>query len=487
VAYVAAVHGGANGARWYASFYWRIGIGFVVVLIAMIGARWLLFNVMIARTAAIAPGWSPAIDAIDIAAGLGAELEQDPTLSLTDYLRQMRGPSALPLFVVMRDGRVASSTAGPMDDVFRRFAQATLAGAAFPRDGSVGSAGPLVTAPIQARNQLVGLVVIPPPLLSGVSRDLGLMMSVPGTIALILATAAGAAFIFAPARRRLRALELAAERLGRGDAAARAPDKGGDEIARVARAFNRMAHELSERSEALRQSNHLRRQMLADVSHELRTPLTSIRGYLETLRMPEVIMDPPTRERHLDTVDRETRRLERIVADLLDLARFENNAAPLDVRLFAIERVFSHVIARHERDAAAAGVTVASAIEEGADHVAADPHRIEQVIDNLVVNAIRHTAPGGRVQLAAGSRGGRAVLSVIDSGDGIAPEHLPHVFDRFYKVDAARAGSSGSGLGLTIARAIVQRHGGTIQVASVPGRTEFRIELPQPGATGANL
>jgi signal transduction histidine kinase len=248
-----------------------------------------------------------------------------------------------------------------------------------------------------------------------------------------------------------------------------------------------MAHELAERSDALRQSDRLRRQMLADVSHELKTPLTSIRGYLETLRMPDVIMEPATRERHLDTVDRETRRLERIVADLLDLARFENNAAPLDVRLFAIDRVFSHVIDRHEREAAAAGVRVESTVHDGADHVAADPHRIEQVIDNLVVNAIRHTGPGGTVQLEAGRSGDRAVLWVIDSGDGIAPEHLPHVFDRFYKVDPARAASPGSGLGLTIARAIILQHGGSIQVASVPGRTEFWFELPQSGVTGANL
>jgi two-component system heavy metal sensor histidine kinase CusS len=91
------------------------------------------------------------------------------------------------------------------------------------------------------------------------------------------------------------------------------------------------------------------------------------------------------------------------------------------------------------------------------------------------------------VELAAGRSGDLAVLWVIDSGDGIAPEHLPHVFDRFYKVDAARAASPGSGLGLTIAKAIVQQHGGSIQVASEPGRTEFWVELPQPDATAANL
>jgi two-component system OmpR family sensor kinase len=477
-----------NGSRWYSSFYWRIGISFVVFLIAVIAAQGLMFSFMLARTANLPRGWSPAIDAIDVAADLGAALDRDPALSLDDYIQRASIPSSLTVFVVMRDGRTASSTERPLAVAVQRFAEAALAGQPFPRGGSSGSPGPIVmTAPILVRNELAGLIVIPPPLATGIAREFGRMLSLPGTLLLIVASALAATIIFAPARRRLQALEVAAERLGSGDSTARAPDTGGDEIARVARAFNRMAHELSERSDALRQSDRLRRQMLADVSHELKTPLTSIRGYLETLRMPEVIMDQETRERHLDTVDRETRRLERIVADLLDLARFENNAAPLDVRLFAIDRVFSHVVARHEREAAAAGVTIQTTIREGADHLAADPHRIEQVIDNLVANAIRHTAPGGTVHLEAARSEDRAVLWVIDSGDGIAPEHLPHVFDRFYKVDAARAASPGSGLGLTIARAIVQRHGGLIQVASVPGRTEFWFELPQSGVSGANL
>jgi signal transduction histidine kinase len=479
-----------NGSRWYSSFYWRIGISFVVFLIAVIAAQGVMFSFVLARTGDLVPAWSPSVSALDVAADLGASLERDPALPLEDYVRAARVPSNLTLFVVMRDGRVAGTGTYPLNGGVKRFADAALASQTFPGHSSPEAMWPIVMAPVQVRQRLVGLVVIPPPppLVTGILRDFGRMLSLPGTLLLIVATALAATVIFAPARRRLQELELAAERLGSGDASARAPDQGGDEISRVARAFNRMAHELAERNDALRQSDRLRRQMLADVSHELKTPLTSIRGYLETLRMPEVIMDPAARERHLDTVDRETRRLERIVADLLDLARFENNAAPLDVRVFAIDRVFDHVVTRHEREAASAGVSVHSSIREGADHIAADPHRIEQVIDNLVVNAIRHTPRGGTVELTAGRSGDLAVLWVIDSGDGIAPEHLPHVFDRFYKVDAARAASPGSGLGLTIAKAIVQQHGGTIQVASEPGRTEFWVELPQSSeAAAANL
>ncbi len=111
----------------------------------------------------------------------------------------------------------------------------------------------------------------------------------------------------------------------------------------------------------------------------------------------------------------------------------------------------------------------------------ADADRIEQVIENLVANALRHTPSGGTVDLGAKADGPAVALSIADSGEGIAPEHLAHVFERFYKVDVARANSAnGSGLGLSIAKAIVDRHHGSIDVASVPGRTEFTIVLPQP-------
>ena len=248
----------------------------------------------------------------------------------------------------------------------------------------------------------------------------------------------------------------------------------------MAGAFNRMASELSGRTEALQTSDRLRRQMLADVSHELRTPLTTMRGYLDTLDMPEVVVDEEKRRRYLDTIRTETRRLERIVADLLDLARFENQVATIDVRVFAVERLFQSVAQRFERETAAAGVSLRTTVAETADQLIADPHRMEQVISNLAANALRHLPAGGAIELDAALSGNTYQLSVVDSGSGIAPEHVAHVFDRFYKVDSARAaGAGGSGLGLSIVKAIVERHGGTIAVTSRPGRTAFVITLPQ--------
>jgi two-component system sensor histidine kinase BaeS len=208
--------------------------------------------------------------------------------------------------------------------------------------------------------------------------------------------------------------------------------------------------------------------------------------------MADVALDDATRERYFETLERETRRLDRIVRDLLDLARLENGIGPLDARVFTIGRVFEHVMQRHEQESRSRDIAVRVAIDDKADQVTADPDRIEQAVENLFANALRHTSSGGRlraegasagqgfIELSARAEGESVVLSVVNSGEAIAPEHLPFVFDRFYKADTARVNNSdGSGLGLSITKAIVQRHGGSIRVDSVPGRTAFTIILPQ--------
>ncbi len=340
----------------------------------------------------------------------------------------------------MKDGRVASNGRGSLRPDLLRSARSVLEVAEESSRGPAasGTDGPVITAPIQVRGELRGLVVMPPPPRPGVVREVGRLLSLPGTLLLIVGTAAAALVVFAPARRRLTALEEATDRLARGDLGARAPEEGGDEIARLARGFNRMACELAARDEALRASDRLRRQMLADVSHELKTPLTSMRGYIETLQMPELGADVERRARYFATIERETRRLERIVSDLLDLARYESGAG-------AIRRAGLFVAgcsSRSRRDTSAkpaSGTSHPGRVED-TDQVTADPHRLDQAVDNLVVNALRHT-PARRHDRARRDRhDDEACLSVVDSGEGIAAEHAPHVFDRFYKADSSRGG-----------------------------------------------
>src|SRR3954468_8305509 len=471
--------------RWYRSFYFRIGFVFVVFVVAVVIAQNTLFGLLMSRSAGPAfPGRPPNNVAAILAADVASALAANPHLDVGDYLRsEYRG--SRPMFVLMKNGQAngqaASNGAGYLPNGGRPWGAPALNGRTIdPATEPRIEGPPSVTAPIQVNRELRGMVILPPmPPGSPLVRDLTRILSVPGTIILIIGTTIAAALIFAPARRKLRGLERATERLGAGDLSARAPEIGGDEIARVAAAFNRMADELTTRSEALQTADRLRRQMLADVSHELKTPLTAMRGYLETLRMAGVELDAATRDRYFATIERETLRLDRIVQDLLDLARLENDSGTLDVRLFSVRRLFEHVAQRHEREAQVRGIAIAISVADAADQVLADPERLEQVIENLAANALRHTPSGGCVRLVAGVAGSTVVLRVEDSGEGIAADHLPFVFERFYKVDPARASvSARSGLGRSIAKAIVDRHGGTIGVASRPGRTVFTVTLP---------
>jgi signal transduction histidine kinase len=255
-----------------------------------------------------------------------------------------------------------------------------------------------------------------------------------------------------------------------------------------------MTHDLQQRAVQLQAADRTRRLLLADVSHELMTPLTGMRGYLETLSLHAQSLDPETRERYLAIIRDETRRVEHIVGDLLDLSRLEGGGESFDAQDVPLEDLFGRVLARHGRAAEQKGVGLSTGIAAGAEIVTGDPMRLEQALQNLAANALRHTPRGGRVALTAAFEGGSIVVTVSDTGSGIAAEHLPHVFDRFYKVDPSRtgegaprhardgatdSGGAGSGLGLSIVKAIVERHGGTVTATSRPGGgTTFTLKFP---------
>ena len=477
---------------WYRSFYWRISITFVAFVVVFL----IIQGIILRRTTLGQPPpevFRAPVLAAEVAADVAERLGRGQTADLSAHLKSRYPLEADPaqagwmVWVATRD-QMFSSTGGPLPGIVRLTA---LSAWGRRRLTPADRVTPIATAPVVFEGRFVGvvLVLMRPPVSQrpgiGIPRELRLLLSLPSTVLLIVAAVLVAMVLFYPARRRLRALEQAAQLLGEGDLSARAPQRGGDEIARVAAAFNRMAAELEARDAALRTSDALRRQMMADVSHELKTPLTAMRGYIETLRMPEVVLDADRRDRYFETIDRETRRLERIVKDLLDLARYEHGSVTLQRRLFDIERLFQNVAGRHEREAQTKGIAIRTHVEAHADQVVADPDRIEQAVENLVGNALRHTPAGGTVTLSATQGDGVATLSVSDTGPGITPEHLPHVFERFYKVDTARAAdSTGSGLGLSITKAIIERHGGTIRVTSQPGNTTFTVVLPQAAPAG---
>jgi len=241
-----------------------------------------------------------------------------------------------------------------------------------------------------------------------------------------------------------------------------------------------MAHDLGIRDEQLKASDRTRRLLLADVSHELMTPLTAVRAYREVLSESDLARDPDAAH-CLDVIADETRRLERLVGDLLDLARLEAGGDSLAHEDVSVENLIGRVAVRHEPEAKMKGVSMSTSIGAGAEILYGDGMRLEQALQNLASNALRHTPPGGEIDVRAELDGDTVVLSVRDTGGGIPEQHLPFVFDRFYKVDPARANgaATGSGLGLSIVKAIVERHGGTVSAASEPGvATVFTIHLP---------
>ena len=219
---------------------------------------------------------------------------------------------------------------------------------------------------------------------------------------------------------------------------------GGDEVAAVAHAFNRMADDLGARQTQLAEADRARRQLLADVSHELMTPLTAIRGYSETLGLPQFGPPSPDGQRYVRIIQEEVERIERLVGDLLDLARYEASGMTLVTEEVPISELFDRVVARHEQAAREKGVTIDVRLADEELTVIADPRRLEQALQNLASNALRHTPRGGRITVAGEARDGRVWLRVADTGGGIPAEHLPHVFDRFYKADPSRT-DTGSG------------------------------------------
>ena len=265
--------------QWYRSFYWRIAASFVVLVVAVLVGQSAIFSYVLTRPSGqFAPG-DPNRAATAVAARLRTALMSDPAAAL-ELIVEASGGRRQAIYVVMKDGRDAANTSKRCRPHSRQV-DAALGGV--HRASSDSSSGPVVSAPVQVDRELCGLVVLPPPPPRGVLARSAGCCRCPAPWCLVSA-AALSVVIFAPARRRLHALEQTAQRIGAGDCDVRAEDGGQRRNRAAGAAFNRMASELAARTEALHTSDRLRRQMLADVSHELRTPLTAMRGYLDTLR-----------------------------------------------------------------------------------------------------------------------------------------------------------------------------------------------------------
>lgn len=241
-------------------------------------------------------------------------------------------------------------------------------------------------------------------------------------------------------------------------------------------------HDVSE----IERLEQLRREFVANVSHELRTPLTTVKSYVETLQ--DGVDDPATRARFLQVIDHEVERMVRLVRDLLDLTQIEQGRVRWDKEYVRLGELAAQVVSRLRGQWEDKALQVQLERDPREPAVYVDPDRMQQVIVNLLANAIEFTPAGGRVTVRTRSAAGEVVLEVEDTGTGIPAEDLPRVFERFYRVDKARSRRlGGTGLGLSIVKEIVEAHGGRVGIDSRPGRGTrawFAVPADPPGADG---
>lgn len=288
----------------------------------------------------------------------------------------------------------------------------------------------------------------------------------------LLAIAIAIVLTFLLSRRVLspvKALINATRQFGKGDFSRRVEYQDKGELGELAQSFNSMADNL-ERNE------RLRRNMVADVAHELRTPLSNLKGYLEAISDGVVTPDEGT----IRSLDEEASTLSRLVNDLQDLSLADAGEIKLVKQSEDVTGLIKEAAAAVQGKAVARGLTITTDLPEPLPAANIDRHRIKQVLLNLLENAVAHTDRGGSITVKAGLQGGMIYISVADTGEGIPAEDLPLIFERFYRVDKSRArATGGSGLGLTIAKRLVEAHGGNITVNSQPGRgSTFTFTVP---------
>ena len=251
-----------------------------------------------------------------------------------------------------------------------------------------------------------------------------------------------------------------------------------DEIAQLETQFEAMAARIEAQIEELQGADALRRELVANVSHDLRTPLASLRGYLETVLLKDGSLPPSTRREYLEIAGRHAQQLERLIAVLFELSKLESGTVVPSLEPFPLGELLHDVALRFRLRAEQAGIELITDVPPEAPQALGDLALVERVLENLLDNALRHTAEGGRISLELRSSGEHLRVSVSDTGTGVAPEDLPNVFDRYFR-GGERSDRNRGGLGLAIVRRIVELHGESISLHSTPGiGTSVEFGLP---------
>ncbi len=349
------------------------------------------------------------------------------------------------------------------------------------REGDLGNLFVITSVPRTVRSTLTGsnntdpglqvAITVPHESLTTAWLELAPGLSVAALVSLIVSIGA-AVFLSRSITRPIRRLTSATEEIARNRYDHQVPRQDIVEIDSLAQAFNRMAREVS-------QSQQSMRDFLANVSHELRTPLTSIQGFAQAM-MDGTLNKPQDYKTAGKVVQEESSRMHRLVDDLLYLSKIESGQLSLNVEQVNVSEIAEGCTRAFERQTAERDVTLSTEVEDELV-ILADPHRLEQVLTNMIDNAVKHTPAGGEIKVRANRYANQAQLSVTNSGSYIPPEHLTRIFERFYQIDRSRmrAGTEGSGLGLSIVKELVQLHNGSIEARSDEQTgTVFTVNLP---------
>ena len=308
-------------------------------------------------------------------------------------------------------------------------------------------------------------------IIQGALTGLGLILLVVAGVGLLL---------FRRLTKRLRHMQDGVAAFEQGDFETRIEVDSTDEIGQLAKCFNSMADTLEETMEELRQADRMRRELVANVSHDLRSPLASIQGYLETVHMKDGDLDPEERRRYVKTALRNAQRLNTLVSELFELSKLETKQIEPTIEPFPIAELVQDIVMQYQPQADEQGVELAVDVPERHVRVQADIGLVERALSNLIDNAIHYTPTGGRVHVALENEAEDVCVEVGDTGPGIPEDDLPHIFERFYRVDKSRdRDKGGAGLGLAIAKTILELHERSLDVDSTVGEgTRFRFRLP---------
>lgn len=351
-----------------------------------------------------------------------------------------------------------------------------VAGPGFQAGESIGQGLPDDAFTIESDEQAVGTLVMQRGAFGQGSAEVAFLQRVNvwlrlGAIGSTMAAVVVGAVLARSVTRPLNEMTGAARAVAAGELDTQVPVRSSDELGELASAFNQMNANLAH-------ARDLRRQMTADIAHELRTPISVILGHAEGIR--DAVLEPS--DETLGIIHDEAVRLERLVDDLRLLSLMDAGELPLEIGPTQPEELVHRAVVSHRAVASEKGVELDVELAAELPSLELDGDRIMQVLHNLLTNALRHTPPGGRIVISGQLVDGRVRIQVSDSGPGIPEAHLPHLFERFYRIDQARQRDGyGSGLGLAIARSLVEAQGGTLRASNqAQGGAVFTLDFPSP-------